>query len=90
MILERSKIMDFAARGAIFYVSHSGGKDGQAMYSAIRKFVPDDQIVAVHADLGEVEWTGVQNHIRETITHELNVVTATKTFEIWLKVGDGP
>jgi 3'-phosphoadenosine 5'-phosphosulfate sulfotransferase (PAPS reductase)/FAD synthetase len=80
MILEREKIVELAARGAIFYASHSGGKDSQAMYSVICKFVPHDQIVVVHADLGEVEWTGVQDHIRNTISHDLNVVTATKTF----------
>lgn len=80
MILEREKILELAGRGALFYVSHSGGKDSQAMYAAIRRFVPDDQIVVVHADLGEVEWTGVQDHIRTTIEHELNVVEATKTF----------
>lgn len=66
--------------GAIFYVSHSGGKDSQAMYSLIKEIVPNEQIVVVHADLGEVEWDGVQEHIRENITHELNVVRANKTF----------
>jgi len=80
MILERNKIQEFCDRGAIFYVSHSGGKDSQAMYSALRKFVPDTQIVVVHADLGAVEWTGVQDHIRKTIGHELHVVHAVKSF----------
>lgn len=67
-------------QGAIFYVSHSGGKDSQAMYAHIRRRVPHDRIVVVHADLGEVEWDGVQDHIRATIAHELNVVRAGKTF----------
>lgn len=67
-------------RGAVFYVSHSGGKDSQAMYWFICQHVPHDQIVVVHADLGEVEWEGVQDHIRATIQHELHVVRATKTF----------
>ena len=52
-------------RGALFYVSHSGGKDSQAMYAALVSRVPRDQIVVVHADLGEIEWRGVQDHIRE-------------------------
>ena len=67
-------------QGAIFYVSHSGGKDSQCMYARIRRRVPHDRIVVVHADLGEIEWHGVQDHIRATITHELNVVRAKKTF----------
>ena len=67
-------------QGALFYVSHSGGKDSQAMYAGIRRRVPHDRIVAVHADLGEIEWEGVQDHIRATIAHDLNVVRANKTF----------
>ena len=67
-------------QGAIFYVSHSGGKDSQCMYATIRRQVPHERIVVVHADLGEVEWHGVQDHIRATIAHDLNVVRADKTF----------
>ncbi|SEQ22682.1 3'-phosphoadenosine 5'-phosphosulfate sulfotransferase (PAPS reductase)/FAD synthetase [Virgibacillus subterraneus] len=66
--------------GAIFYVSHSGGKDSQAMYSLVRKVVPDEQIVVVHADLGKVEWEGVQQHIKQNTDHQVNVVRAKKTF----------
>lgn len=65
-------------QGAIFYVSHSGGKDSQAMYNLVSKEVPAAQIVVVHADLGEVEWTGVQAHIKNVVSHELNVVQAVK------------
>jgi DNA sulfur modification protein DndC len=66
--------------GAIFYVSHSGGKDSQAMYAILRDLIPDEQIVVVHADLGEVEWKGVQDHIRNNVEHDVNVVMAGKTF----------
>ena len=66
--------------GAILYVSHSGGKDSQAMYASLRRIAPDDQIVVVHADLGDVEWPSVQDHIRRTIHHPLHVVRAGKTF----------
>ena len=66
--------------GAIFYVSHSGGKDSQAMYAKLTDIIPADQIVVVHADLGEVEWEGVKDHIRDNIFHDLNVVQAPKTF----------
>lgn len=65
-------------QGAVVFVSHSGGKDSQAMYAGVLAMVDlhghRDQIVVVHADLGEVEWTGVKDHIRDTIEHELNVV----------------
>lgn len=66
--------------GAIFYCSHSGGKDSQAMYSLLLARIPADQLVVVHADLGKVEWPGVKDHIRATIAHDLNVVRASKTF----------
>lgn len=58
-------------RGAIFYISHSGGKDSQAMYSLIKSIVPHNQIEVIHAPLGEVEWQGVIEHIEDTIEHEL-------------------
>lgn len=67
---------DLIERGAMFYVSHSGGKDSQAMYSILFDLVPTDQIVVVHADLGEVEWTGVIDHIDANTAHEINVVRA--------------
>lgn len=79
-ILEQDAIAQLIARGAIFYCSHSGGKDSQAMYLALARVVPADQLVVVHADLGEIEWQGVQDHIRATITHPLQVVAARKTF----------
>lgn len=63
-------------RGAIVYCSHSGGKDSQALYAELRSLVPVDQLVVVHADLGEVEWAGVIDHIRANISHPLNVVQA--------------
>lgn len=73
-------IRNLIDRNAIFYVSHSAGKDSQAMYHEISQIVPHSQISVVHADLGEIEWTGVQGHIRSTINHPLNVVRAGKTF----------
>lgn len=54
------------ARGALFVVNHSGGKDSQAMDILISGLVPKDQIVRVHADLGRVEWAGALEHIRAT------------------------
>lgn len=80
MILKRQFVDHAIKRGAIFYVSHSGGKDSQWLYAVIKDIVPHDQVVVIHADLGEIEWEGVQDHILHTIDHELNVVRAGKTF----------
>ena len=74
------ELQDLIDAGAIFYVSHSGGKDSQAMYGYVCERVPHAQVAVVHADLGEVEWEGAQEHIRANITHGLHVVRANKTF----------
>lgn len=53
--------------GALFAVNHSAGKDSQAMLIMLRKMgIPDDQMVVVHADLGDVEWDGNLDHIEKT------------------------
>ena len=62
-----SEIAALRARGALFAVKHSAGKDSQAMLAYIRSIVPDDQIVVIHAVLDEVEWDGTIEHIRATI-----------------------
>lgn len=49
------------------------------MYNLLKLRVPADQIVVVHADLGEVEWHGVVRHILRNTEHELNIVRANKT-----------
>lgn len=69
-------IQNMIDEGAIFYISHSGGKDSQAMYAKLLDIIPTDQIVVVHADLGDVEWVGVKDHIKNTIRHDLHVVKA--------------
>jgi DNA sulfur modification protein DndC len=53
-------------RGALFVVNHSGGKDSQVMLIVLRQLVPDEQLLLIHADLGEVEWEGNVEHIRAT------------------------
>ena len=42
-------------RGALVAINSSGGKDSQAMTILISHFVPRDQLIVVHAPLGEVE-----------------------------------
>ena len=63
-------ILGLVARGAIFVINHSGGKDSQAMYLRLREFVPAEQRILVHADLGEVEWPGAVDQIRATTSGE--------------------
>lgn len=56
------------AAGALVFCNHSGGKDSQALYLLLRDVVPADQLVVIHADLGnEVEWEGVKEHITANI-----------------------
>jgi 3'-phosphoadenosine 5'-phosphosulfate sulfotransferase (PAPS reductase)/FAD synthetase len=51
--------LEQAARGALFAVNHSGGKDSQAMLiRLLAAGIPHAQIVVVHAALGDVEWPG--------------------------------
>ena len=58
---------DMIRRGALVSVSSSGGKDSQAMTILLARIVPRDQLVVVHAPLGEVEWPGTIEHIENTI-----------------------
>lgn len=68
------------ARGALFVVNHSGGKDSQAMYLHLRQFIPKAQLVIVHADLGAVEWAGAIDHIKATTAGEpLHVCRSRRT-----------
>ncbi len=63
-------IANLIARGALFVVNHSGGKDSQVMYLGLRDLVPREQLVIVHADLGAVEWAGAIGHIVGTTAGE--------------------
>ncbi len=58
---------DMIRRGALVSVSVSGGKDSQVMTILLARTVPRDQLVVVHAPLGEVEWPGTVEHIENTI-----------------------
>jgi 3'-phosphoadenosine 5'-phosphosulfate sulfotransferase (PAPS reductase)/FAD synthetase len=62
-----SEVQNLIARGALFVINHSAGKDSQAMTLILQALVPSSQLLAVHADLGEVEWDGNVDHIRATI-----------------------
>ncbi|MCB1359090.1 MAG: hypothetical protein KDK53_22175, partial [Maritimibacter sp.] len=60
-------ISDLIERGALVAINHSGGKDSQAMtIRLVEAGIPRDQLLIVHATLGDVEWPGTIGHIRKT------------------------
>ena len=60
-------ISGMIARGALVAINHSGGKDSQAMtIRLVEAGIPRDQLLIVHASLGDVEWPGTIGHIRKT------------------------
>lgn len=61
---KEEEIKDLVRRGALFVVSHSGGKDSQAQLVQVRKVVPDEQLLVVHAPLRMVEWEGAVEQAR--------------------------
>lgn len=69
---------EVAQQGGLFFVSHSGGKDSQAMYAHLVHDleIPMHQIVVVHAHLGEIEWAGVVPHLQTNTDTQLHVVQA--------------
>lgn len=68
-------------KGALFIVNHSGGKDSQAMTIFLRKHLPDNQLLVIHAHLPEVEWAGTMEHVYATAKPlEIKVCQAGKTF----------
>ena len=64
---EQRAVNRLLERGALFAVSHSGGKDSQAMTLELARLVPPEQMIVIHAPLGEVEWSGTLAHIEATI-----------------------
>ena len=62
--------------GALVAVNHSGGKDSQAMAILLSRIVPREQLLFVHAPLGEVEWPGAIEHIERTIPPDVPLVLA--------------
>ena len=62
--------------GALVAINTSGGKDSQAMTILLSRIVPRDQLVAVHAPLGEVEWPGTIEHIVATLPDGVPLIFA--------------
>lgn len=75
------EIQNLIGRGALFVVNHSGGKDSQAMLIELRSVIPAAQLLVIHADLPEVDWPGIREHIDATAAGlPIIVCRATKTF----------
>ena len=74
-------IQSLIARGALFIVNHSGGKDSQAMTLKLVELVPRRQLLVIHADLPGVDWEGLLDHIDATVFGlPVLVARAGKTF----------
>lgn len=81
MVKTPNDLQSLIARGALFIVNHSGGKDSQAMLIDVRSRVPVNQILVIHADLPGVEWEGTEEHARRYVGElEYLVVRAKVTF----------
>lgn len=63
-------------RGALVALNHSGGKDSQAMTILLSRLIPREQLLAVHAPLGEVEWPGTIEHIEDTLPSSVPLIFA--------------
>lgn len=74
LVEAQREIEELRDAGALFAVSHSGGKDSQAMLIRIRALVPDEQIVVVHAPLLGVEWTGIIDQVERYLPPALKPV----------------
>lgn len=80
-----AEILDLIARGALFVLDHSGGKDSQAMTAIVRALVPASQLLVIHADLGDVEWSGCEALIRETCG-DLPLIVCEAVSDFWAMV----
>ena len=71
-----SHCRDMIDRGALVVINHSGGKDSQAMTILLSRVVPRDQLLVVHAPLGEVEWPDTIPLIENTIPPGVPLILA--------------
>ncbi len=66
MAKAQAEVIKLRDQGALFVVSHSGGKDSQAMFILVSKLVPKEQIYVIYALLAEVVFDGTESHARNT------------------------
>lgn len=75
------EVFELIEKGALFVINDSAGKDSQTMKINLLKIIPKNQLVIVHADLGEVEWSGNVDLIKKYSGGvEVHVVKSNKTF----------
>ena len=72
-------VFEMRDQGALFVISHSGGKDSQAMTLMLLDMIPHDQLIVIHAPLGKVEWPGTIAHIQDTIPPDIPFILAPVT-----------
>lgn len=60
-----SVALSWVAKDALVVANHSGGKDSQAMLIKLLEWVPREQLLVVHASLGDVEWPGALEHAQK-------------------------
>lgn len=77
-----SEIQTLIERGALFVANHSGGKDSQAMMARLAMVIPPAQLLVIHADLGDIEWSGCEELIRET-TAGLPLIVCESVTGFW-------
>lgn len=64
------------------YVSHSGGKDSQAMLAQLVRLGLKDKLVIVHSDLGDMEWEEMKPWIEKN-SFGLPVHVVSAGFSFW-------
>ena len=62
--------------GALVAINSSAGKDSQAMTILLSRIVPREQLVVVHAPLGEVEWPDTLRQIEATLPDGVPLILA--------------
>ena len=65
-----------AAPETLWVLSHSGGKDSQAMTILLAEALPAKDLAFIHAPLGRIEWPGTVSHVRATIPAGMPLVLA--------------
>ena len=63
--------------GALVAVNSSGGKDSQCMTILLSRIVPREQLLIVHAPLGDVEWQDTLLHIENTMPSGVPLILAS-------------
>lgn len=83
IILVPETIQALIDNGALFVLNDSGGKDSQAMRIILRGIIPTNQLLVIHATLGDVEWPGALEHAKEGAEKDgipFIIARAVKTF----------